>query len=60
MHADKNVGFVDNPDQPLSILQHRQLRDIGKAHALESSEQRVARPDTDHPAIFETPGDQIA
>ncbi|MOA59753.1 hypothetical protein D3C78_1844460 [compost metagenome] len=60
VHADKNVGFVDNPDQPLPTLKHRQLRDIGQTHALEGGEQGVARPDADHPAVFETPGDKVA
>ncbi|MCY1449166.1 hypothetical protein D9M71_658890 [compost metagenome] len=36
MHAQQDVGLVDHADQLLPLHQHRQLRDIRQAHALES------------------------
>ncbi len=60
MDLHQNVRFIDDADDATTVVDHRQLRDIGLAHPFESGEQRVGRADGYDFARFVTMQNQIA
>ena len=59
VHLREQVGLVQQAHQ-LPVLEHRQLRDLGLAHAREGGGQRVLGADADDGAVFRPPRDQVA
>jgi hypothetical protein len=58
-HVQQQVGFVDQADQAAAV-DHRQLGQVGRAHAVEGGQQGVGRRHGDDFAGVEAAPDQVA